>query len=165
MERHRLASVLSITLAIGIIAAGILGQEYALYDGNVERAFPLHPALIAPGAAVAVLAASQLVPQPAPLPGDRLRTTVAGIFLLIAVFFALAWIVQVVQVYRGEKPAGYVDGPTLFWLIRMLDFGFLLPALGAIGLGLVAAIMLMHHRQRDDRLVIDTTTFGTGHAG
>ena len=36
----------------------------------------------------------------------------------------------------GEPPADYADGPTLFWLIRLLDFGFCIPALVAVGIGL-----------------------------
>lgn len=115
----------------------IVGQEYALYDGNAERAFPLYVGLIAMGGAVAVISLTQLVQQPAPMPARRLRTAVAGIFLLIAAFFAIAWIGQIAQVYLGEETAEYRKGPGLFWLIKMLDLGFLLPALAAIGVGLL----------------------------
>ena len=115
----------------------IVGQEYARYDGNGERAFPLYAALIALGSAVAMISLSQLLQQPAPMPPDRLRVAVAGIFLLIAAFFAFAWTGQIVQVYGGEKTTEYLEGPTLFWLIKILDLGFLLPALAAIGVGLL----------------------------
>lgn len=206
MERHRPAAVLSLTLAIGIIVAAILGplltdtirfhlpdalitqyeggevvtlflaaplliaagwlwlrgdrvapalafgpaaytvytfvtaivgQEYGRYDGNGERAFLLYAALIAVGSSVAVIALSQLLQQPAPMPPDRLRIATAAIFLLIAAFFAIAWIGQIMQVYRGEGSTEYEQGPTLFWLIKMLDLGFLVPALGALGIGLL----------------------------
>lgn len=115
----------------------IIGQEYARYPGNAENAFPLYLALIAGGAALAALAAAQLVRERTVLPSDRLRKVTAGIFMTIAAFFALAWIAQITQVYRGDPPVDYADGPTLFWLIRMLDLGFLLPALAITGIGLI----------------------------
>jgi MFS family permease len=120
----------------------IAGQEYGRYDGNSERAFFLYAGLIAVGSAVAVLAAADLLRQPAATPPDMLRSLTAGIFLLIAAFFALAWIAQVVQVYRGVESIEYQQGPTLFWLIKMLDLGFLVPALGTIGVGLLRRSML-----------------------
>lgn len=114
----------------------IVGQEYRRYDGNGEKAFLLYVALIAVGSAVAVIAVSQLLQQPTPMPPDRLRMATAAIFLIIAAFFAFAWLGQVMQVYRGEGSSEYEQGPTLFWLIKMLDLGFLVPALGALGVGL-----------------------------
>jgi MFS family permease len=120
----------------------IAGQEYGRYEGNSERAFFLYAGLIALGSAVAVLAVADLLRQPASIPPDRLRNVTAGIFLLIAAFFALAWIAQVVQVYRGVESTEYRQGPTLFWLIKMLDLGFLVPALGTIGIGLLRKSVL-----------------------
>ena len=140
MQEDRLAPALAFGPAaytVYTFVTAIVGQEYAHYDGNGERAFPLYAALIALGGAVAVIAGSQLLQQVAPMPPDRLRIAAAGIFLLIAAFFAAAWLGQIVQVYQGKEPSEYAEGPTLFWLIKMLDLGFLLPALGAIGVGLV----------------------------
>lgn len=125
------------TYTVYTFVTAIVGQEYASYDGNGERAFPLYVAIIAVGSALAVMAVSQLVQQPAPMPPDRLRFATASIFLLIATFFAIAWLGQIVQVYQGEGSTEYEQGPTLFWLVKMLDLGFLLPALAALGVGLL----------------------------
>jgi hypothetical protein len=61
---------------------------------------------------------------------------VAGIFLLLGGFFALSWSQQIRLVYMGNPPGEYAEGPTLFWLIKFLDFGFLIPLLIATGIGL-----------------------------
>lgn len=145
LRDHRLAPALAFGPAAYTaytFVTAIVGQEYASYDGNSGRAFFLYTGLIAAGAAVAVLAVSDLLQQPASLPPERLRQVTAGIFLVIAAFFALAWTGQVLQVYRGHESTEYQQGPTLFWLIKMLDLGFLVPALGAIGIGLLRGSIL-----------------------
>jgi hypothetical protein len=108
-----------------------------MYDGNAERAFPLYAGLVAGGLAIVVLATAELVQREAPVPSDRLLRGTAGILLLIAVFFALAWTSQIALVYRGDLPSGYVEGPTLFWLIKLMDLGLLLPTFAVIGIGLL----------------------------
>lgn len=136
----RLAPALAFGPAAYVVytfVTAIVGQEYGRYPGNAERAFLLYAALIAMGAAVAIVAVSDLLQQPAPTPSDGSRRVTAGIFLVIGAFFALAWIGQVVQVYQGQESTEYEQGPALFWLIKMLDLGFLVPALTAIGVGLL----------------------------
>lgn len=123
--------------AVYTFVTAIVGQEYGRYPGNAERAFFLYAALIALGAAVAVLALSDLVQQEASEPSAGLRRVTAGIFLLIAAFFAPSWIAQAVQVYRGQATEEYELGPTLFWLVKMLDLGFLVPAMLTVGVGLL----------------------------
>jgi MFS family permease len=115
----------------------IVGQEYGSYDGNAERAFPLYAVLVAGGLATAVLATSELIQRPAPVPPDRLLRGTAAIFLLISVFFAFAWTSQIALVYRGDLPSEYVEGPTLFWLIKLMDLSLLLPAFTVVGIGLL----------------------------
>lgn len=73
----------------------------------------------------------------APEPPAGLRGATVGFFLLIAVSFALSWTAQAVQVAGGETTDEYVLGPTLFWLVKMPGFGFLVPAMLTIGVGLL----------------------------
>jgi len=115
----------------------VVGQEYLLYEGNAERAFPLYAALIAGGLAVAAWSGAEIVRQPAPALNGALRRATAGIFLAVVLFFALSWSSQIAQVYRGELSTGYVEGPTLFWLIKLMDLAFLLPAFAVIGAGVL----------------------------
>ena len=115
----------------------VLGQEYTRYDGNVEQFFPLYAGLVAGGAAIAAFAWSRLGETVVPVPSDRLRRTTAGIFLGLGGFFALAWALQIRLVVTGQPPAEYQEGPTLFWVIKLLDFGFMIPLLIATGTGLL----------------------------
>jgi hypothetical protein len=140
LKGDRLAPALAFgpaTYTIYTFITAIVGQEYSMYDGNAERAFSLYVGLVAGGIAIAVLATAELVQQPAPLPPNRLLRGAAIIFLLIAAFFALAWTSQIALVYRGDPPSGYVEGPTLFWLIKLMDLGLLLPTFAVIGIGLL----------------------------
>ena len=140
LRGHRLAPSLALGPALYAVytyTTAVLGQEYARYDGNAEKFFPLYAALVAGGAAVAVYAWSRLGQTELPGPPDGLRRALAGVFLGIGGFFALAWAAQIRLVLTGQPPAEYVEGPTLFWLIKLLDCGFVIPALLATGLGLL----------------------------
>lgn len=137
---HRLAPALALGSALYAVytyTTAVIGQEYTRYDGNVERFFPLYAGLVAGGAAIAVIAWSRLGEISIPMPSDGLRRTLAGIFLAMGAFFALAWAAQIRLVITGNPTAEYVEGPTLFWLIKLLDFGFMIPLLVATGIGLV----------------------------
>lgn len=139
LRGHRLAAPLTLGPAIYAVytyTTVIVGQEYARYDGNVEKFFPLYAGLVAGGAAIAAHAWGQLSEMAVPVPSDGLRRTLAGIFLSVGGFFALAWAQQIRLVAIGSPSAEYVEGPTLFWTIKLLDFGFLIPVLIATGVGL-----------------------------
>ncbi len=140
LRGHRLAPPLALGPALYSVytyTTAVLGQEYSRYDGNVEKFFPLYAGLVAGGAVIAVYAWSRLGDMDVPVLSDGLRRTLAGIFLGLGSFFALAWAQQIRLVLAGSPPAEYQEGPTLFWLIKLLDFGFMIPLLLATGVGLV----------------------------
>ena len=140
LRGHRLAPALALGPALYAVytyTTAVLGQEYARYDGNVEQFFPLYAGLVAGGAAIAAFAWSRLGETELPMPSDRLRRTLAGVFLGIGGLFALTWAAQIRLVVTGNPTAEYVEGPTLFWLIKLLDFGFVIPALLVTGVGLL----------------------------
>ncbi len=140
LRGHRLAPPLALGPAVYAVytyTTAVLGQEYTRYDGNVEKFFPLYAGLVASGATLAVVAWSRLQEMSIPVPSDKLRRTLAGIFLGLGGFFALAWAQQIRLVYIGSFPVDYLAGPTLFWLIKLLDFGILIPLLMATGAGLL----------------------------
>lgn len=140
MRSARSAPVLAFGPALYTVytfVTAIAGQEYAQHPGNVERAFPLYAAVIAGALAIVALTGWELLHAAAPQPTNRLRKIVAGLFLAIVVFFGLAWGSQIAHVYRGETVAEYEYAPTLFWLIKLMDLGFLLPMFAAVGIGLL----------------------------
>jgi hypothetical protein len=136
----RVAPVLAFGPALYTVytfVTAILGQEYDRYDGNAERAFPLYAALIAGGLAVAAIASVEIARRPAPVSGNKLRRITAGMFLAVAAFFAVSWTSQIAMVYSGDLTEEYVAGPALFWLIKLMDLAFLLPAFMMLGFGLL----------------------------
>lgn len=158
LREHRLAPALALGPALYAAytyTTAILGQEYARYPGNVERFFPLYASLIAGGVALAAIAWSQLGATDAPAQSAGLRRVLAGIFLGIGGFFALAWAQQIRLVVTGNPMAEYQEGPTLFWVIKLLDFGFMIPLMIATGVG------LLRHRPAAVRAACGLATFAT----
>ena len=140
LRDHRLAPALALgpaMYAVYTYTTVIVGQEYGRYAGNVERFFPLYAALVAGGVAIATRAWSQLAASDVPMPSDRLRKALAGIFLAIGGLVGLAWAQQIRLVMTGDPSADYREGPTLFWVIKLLDVGFVIPLLLATGVGLL----------------------------
>jgi hypothetical protein len=113
----------------------IAGQEYRSYDGNVERSFPLFAGMIAIGVVIVVLAGRQIAIRPAVIPPDRARNTLAGGLLAMSGLVGIAWAGQILQVYRGTPSTGYSDSPAIFWLIKLLDYGFVIPVAVLIAAG------------------------------
>jgi hypothetical protein len=61
----------------------------------------------------------------------------AGLFA-IGSLFTLTWVAGIIDVLDGGPlPDAYVDDPTLFWLIRLLDLAFVLPVVFITAVGLV----------------------------
>ena len=139
LRGHRLAPALALgpsLYAVYTYTTAIIGQEYSRYPGNVEKFFPLYAGLVAGGAALAVFAWSQLGTSDLPMPSDGLRRAAAGIFLGLGTFFALAWSAQIRLVVTGHPSAEYLEGPSAFWIVKLLDVGFMIPLLIATGVGL-----------------------------
>jgi hypothetical protein len=140
LRDHRLAPALALgpsLYAVYTYTTAVAGQEYTRYDGNVEQFFPLYAGLVAGGAAVAATAWSQLPEGGLTLLSEGLRRALSAVFLGFGGFIALAWTAQIRQVLTGHPSAEYQEGPTLFWLIKLLDLGFVVPALLATGAGLL----------------------------
>jgi hypothetical protein len=136
----RLAPALTLGPALYAVytyTTAVIGQEYGRYDGNVEKFFPLYAGLVGGGAALAAYAWSHLLRLEASTPGDGMRRSLAGIFVALGSLFALTWAAQIRLVYVGRPPVEYEEGPTLFWLIKLLDFGFMIPLLIVTGVGLL----------------------------
>lgn len=162
LRGHRLAPALALGPALYAAytyTTAIIGQEYTRYPGNVERFFPLYAGLVAGGAALAAVAWAQLRAAKVPAPSDALRRGLAGIFLGIGGFFALAWAQQIRLVVTGDPPAEYKEGPSLFWIVKLLDFGLVIPLLMATGVGLV------RRRPAAIRAAYGLATFATFLAG
>lgn len=113
------------------IATVVAGQEYDRYPGNFEKAFLLYAAITA--ASVALLVIS-------------FRTTVAGgnlngprqisgwVLIVIGAIVALLWLGQLAGFYRTGPTPEYETATSLFWLIKYLDLGLVIPLAIVTGL-------------------------------
>ena len=143
LRGHRLAPALALAPALYSVytyASVVFAQDYARFDGNGERFFPLYTALAGGGAAIAVSAWSQLGRQPIPIPSLHLRRTLGTILIAAGSLIGLAWAQQIRLVISGQPGADYLEGPSLFWFIKFADFGFVIPAMLATGVGLFRSI-------------------------
>lgn len=112
-------------------ATVVLGQEYARYPGNVEKAFLLYVAITA--AAVALLVTSYRVLSAAGgLDGPRRAT--GWVLVAIGAVIALLWLGQVAGFYRTGPTEEYQSATALFWLIKYLDVGVVIPLAITTGL-------------------------------
>jgi hypothetical protein len=116
----------------------IAGPQYGRYPGNSEHLFPLYLGLVVLGWAIAWRAWARLRTLALPPLGDGLRRTVAALIVLPNAIFALAWTASIAQVLGADVlPTAYADDETLFWLIRLMDLGAVIPIGLAIGVGLM----------------------------
>lgn len=114
----------------------IQGQEYLTQDGNIERAFPLYAAMIGLGTVVSVLAGLLITHRPASTQPARSRAIVRWVLITICVAVGVLWAGQIAGVYRGTVGDAYAEGPALFWLIKLLDYGFIIPVALLLAAGL-----------------------------
>ncbi|MDQ2684103.1 MAG: hypothetical protein M3Y37_11315, partial [Chloroflexota bacterium] len=139
LRGHPLAPVLAIGPALYAAytyTSAVLGQEYARYEGNVEKFYPLFAGLVLGGLVVAMLSWMWLAEEPASARPYAAHRALAWAFIILGAFFALTWAAQIRLVYTGDPPEEYNEGPTLFWLIKFLDFALCIPVLIATGIGL-----------------------------
>ncbi len=105
-------------------ATVVAGQDYDRYPGNVEKAFLLYVAITA--AAVALLVTSfRALMAAGDLSGPRQLT--GWVLIAIGAIVALLWLGQLAGFYRTGPTQEYQTATALFWLIKYLDLGFVIP--------------------------------------
>jgi hypothetical protein len=106
----------------------VLVPDYSRYAGNNERFFPLYLTLVILAWALIWRAWNALGRgELAPL-GARLSRTVGAMCVLLGSAFALAWLATIAAQLAGASTAEYAEHPTAFWLVRLMDLGFVHPA-------------------------------------
>ena len=119
----------------------IVGAQYERYPGNNEYAFPLYLTLIILSWSIGLRAWRALATTPLPRLSSGTRRTLAALMLVLNVMFAFAWIGGIITVLAGPSTAPawqeYEKDQTLFWLVRMMDLGFVIPASFAVAVGLL----------------------------
>jgi len=133
---RRLAPLIAIGPTLAVVYTDttvVLGQEWARYPGNIEHWLPLYTALVV-GAGFAAWQAWTRIAVISPSGVEKRATRLlAGLVAGIGILFALAWAAQIRDWYAGHPTSEALEAPTLFWLIKFLDFTVTIPAMVAAG--------------------------------
>jgi hypothetical protein len=141
LRRH----VLGAALGLGPAAYGLYtwfmlatGGDPHRYEGNLATFFPLLLVLFLLAGYVAVQAWRALSPLDLP-PGDRRVDLVAGAFLLVVATFLVVGLhlPGLLALWRGEPTAEYLADPGIFWVVKIMDLGLVVPLLVGVGLAMV----------------------------
>lgn len=100
------------------------GQEYTRYRGNVENAFLLYVAITALAVTLLVTSFRVLV-SAGNVEGPRNAT--GWVLIAIGAVVALLWLGQLAGFYRTGPTEEYQSATALFWLIKYLDLGVVIP--------------------------------------
>jgi hypothetical protein len=141
LRGHTAAAVLATgpaVFAIYTYTQLTLGGDFLRYPGNSEDFFLLNLGLFILGGIVAVVAWSSIDARtlpPASLRFDR----VLGIILLAAAAFLVVGLhlPHLLELWRGELSKGYLADPGVFWLVKLMDLGIVVPAMIGVGVGLL----------------------------
>lgn len=110
----------------------VMGQEYGKYPGNAESAFLLYTAITASALLLLIFSVRALVALP-PMASAPRRATLA-VVIALGVLFALVWVAQLAGFYRTGATEEYTTATALFWVIKYLDLGIVIPLLIITGL-------------------------------
>jgi hypothetical protein len=115
----------------------VLVPDYSRYDGNNERFFPLYLALVMLGGWLVWRAWHELWAGRVATPSRRLATVYGTLLVVVNGAFALAWFASIASAILNQPTLEYREHPTGFWLIRLMDLGFVLPFGLTTGIGLL----------------------------
>lgn len=137
---HRLAP------AVGIGPAGfamytyvqfILVPDYTRYDGNSERFFPLYLVLVMLGGWLVWRAWHELWSVRIANLTSNVADAFGVLLLVVNGAFAIGWIASIVLLMIDGPTAEYQAHATGFWLVRLVDLGFIIPFGLTTGVGLL----------------------------
>jgi hypothetical protein len=142
-RHHRLAGPLALGVGLATLyyaIASALGPDYVRYSGNNERFFLLLLALVILSWNIARAAWAALDARP-PAPARGLARMLGSVLLVGGVAVGLAWTRQLLDItivgsLSGADALAYADAPGAFWLVRVVDLGFIVPLCVAVGVGL-----------------------------
>jgi hypothetical protein len=136
---QRLGAPLALGVGLAALYYGIaetLGPDYIRYAGNNERYFLLFLAVIVLAWLVAARAWVALDPAP-PRPPVWLARGLAVVLALGAALISVAWLKQLLDIAAtGAVTREYLEAPSAFWTVRIVDLGFIAPVCLGVGVGL-----------------------------
>ncbi len=141
VARHHLAGLV---LALGPAAYVTytmfqlsVGGDVDRYAGNSEKFFPLFVGLLVLAIAIAIRAWSAIDAERLPTTTRRLDRVVGWFAFVVATFLALGLHLPGLLDAWQDQPIApeYLADPVVFWLVKLMDLGLVVPALVAVGWG------------------------------
>lgn len=140
LRGHRLGPVLALSpAAYGLYMYFQLGVggDPERYPGNSGYFFPLLLGLFLLCGLVLLLAAKEPAPEVKGM--SRSIDRVIGVYLLLVSAFLVLGLhlPGLLAIWRGDPPVEYLTDPGLFWLVKMMDLGIVVPIAAAAGVRLL----------------------------
>ncbi len=137
---HRAGVVLAIGPAAYVAYTATqlaVGGDVARYPGNSERFFPLFLGLLVLALAIGIRAWTTTDTSRLPPTTRGLDRLVGWFALVVAAFLALGLhLPGLLDAWQAQPSAPeYLADPVVFWLVKLMDLGLVVPALVAIGWG------------------------------
>jgi hypothetical protein len=115
-----------------------LGGDFLRYPGNSEHFFLLNLGLFILGGVVAVAAWASIDVRRLPESSARFDQVLGYILLAAAAFLLMGLhLPHLLEMWRGELSGAYLADPGVFWLVKLMDLGIMVPAMVGVGIGLL----------------------------
>ena len=116
-----------------------LGGDFLRYPGNSERFFPLYLGLFVLAGAIAIRAWIQVDVEKLPGTARWADRTIGVFFLIMAVFLVGGLHLPGLIDAWADRPtsAEYLADPAVFWLVKFMDLGIVVPGLILAGTGIL----------------------------
>ena len=116
-----------------------LGNDISRYAGNSERFFPLYLGLFVLAGAIAVTGWRVIDPANLPTASKRLNRFFGWFVLAVAFFLLVGLHLPGLVDAWADQPTSteYLADPVVFWLVKFMDLALVVPALVAVGIGVL----------------------------
>jgi hypothetical protein len=115
-----------------------LGGDFVRYPGNSEDFFLLNLGLFLTGGLMAITAWTSIDTNRLPRTSSRFDRTLGSILLAAAVFLLFGLHVpHLIELWGGELSDAYLADPGVYWLVKLMDLGIMVPAMIGVGIGLL----------------------------
>jgi hypothetical protein len=115
-----------------------LGGDFIRYPGNTERFFPLYLGLFILAGAIVIRAWTMIDRARLPLTRRWVDRTLGIFFMVMAVFLTLGLHVPgLIDIWAGQPGSEYLADPGVFWLVKFMDLGIVVPVMVLAGIGIL----------------------------
>lgn len=141
-RRHMAGPVLALGPAVyGLYTYSqlALGNDISRYAGNTEQFYVLYLGLFVLAAAIAIVAWRAIDKSDLAATSKRLNRFFGWFLLVIALFLAVGLHLPGLVDAWADQPtsAEYLADPVVFWLVKFMDLALVVPALVAVGVGML----------------------------